>query len=391
VNALESLVDTGRAAVMSFTPRPPFAATPPVPSAQGSFFALNNMAQNLLAGRTAAPKMLLLNDANPVFGAPSAVRVREAFAKIPYIVSFGSFLDETSAMADLILPDNAPLESWVEGVPESGALQSVASLAPPALRPLHNTRGMPDVLLGVAQQLGGDVAKALPWKTFDAMLQAAFAPLRQRSTGAAKSDDEFWNSVQQQGGWWNAPAAASVAASSLAPARAAASAGEPEFDGSAQEFPFFFLPYASQQFRDGSLAHLPWLQELPDVVTTAMWSSWIELNPKTAQRLHIEQGDMVEITSQHGSLRAPAVIFPGIAPDVVAMPAGQGHENFSRYASGRGANAFSILAPVAEPQTGSLAWAATRVKVARAGGSEEGKLTLFAGGMSRFPAESEPR
>ena len=49
-----------------------------------------------------------------------------------------------------------------------------------------------------------------------------------------------------------------------------------------------------------------------------------------------------------GSLRAPVVISPGIGPDAVAMPVGQGHETFTRYASGRGANPLAILAPMAE-------------------------------------------
>ena len=38
----------------------------------------------------------------------------------------------------------------------------------------------------------------------------------------------------------------------------------PEFDGDTDEFPFHFLPFASQLFYDGSLAHLPWMQEAPD-------------------------------------------------------------------------------------------------------------------------------
>ncbi len=65
----------------------------------------------------------------------------------------------------------------------------------------------------------------------------------------------------------------------------------------AGEFPFHLLPYASQSLRDGSLAHLPWLQEMPDPLTSAMWSSWVELNPKTAERLQILPGELVEIAS----------------------------------------------------------------------------------------------
>ena len=126
-------------------------------------------------------------------------------------------------------------------------------------------------------------------------------------------------------------------------------------------------------------------------MTTAMWSSWVEINPKTAAQLRIAPGDLVEVSSQHGSVRAPAILSQGIAPDLIAMPVGQGHEKFGRFASGRGANPLSILAPLAERETGALAWAATRVKVARIGGPEEGKLITFAGGLSQFPIEQERR
>ncbi len=447
VNALESLVDTshGQPPLLGFTPQPPLAISAPTSkttakaapgTAPGNFSTINAFAQSILLGQPHAPKLLLLDSANPVFAAPPSARVREALGKVPYIVSFGSFLDETSMMADLILPDHAPLESWLDDVPESGASIMVASLAPPALHPLHDTRAMPDVILDIGHQLGGNVAAALPWKSYDEMLRAAFLPLRKYAGSVqAQDDDEFWTKVQQQGGWWSmrtspagapdassnggsndstsgptggatdepasaadnkpaktpklspAPSPAPVAAAARAPAKQV----EPQFDGAAADFPFYFLPYVSQAFRDGSLAHLPWLQELPDVLTTAMWSSWIELNPKTADRLKIMPGDLVEIASQHGSLRAPAILSPGIAPDLIAMPLGQGHENFTRYASHRGANPLSILAPLTEPETGSLAWAATRVKVTRVGGPEQAKLILFAGGMSGFPHEEQER
>ena len=45
--------------------------------------------------------MLIVDDANPVFAAPKAWKVREAFEKAPFIVSFASFVDETSVLADL--------------------------------------------------------------------------------------------------------------------------------------------------------------------------------------------------------------------------------------------------------------------------------------------------
>ena len=391
VNALEALVESGHSnPILSFTPQPPISsAVPDASHVQAGLASLTSLSQAVLKGDARSPKVLLLYDANPVFGAPPNLQFRDAIAKIPFIGSFGSFVDETSAYADLILPDSAALESWIDDVSRSGATQSVVSLAPPAVHPLHNTRAMPDVLLDVAQRLGGPVAAALPWKSYDAMLRAAYVPLRQHSgEKTAPSEDDFWTKMTTQGGWWGE--AGSVKAQTAASAHAPAKFAEPQFDGAAQEFPFYFLPYPSQSFRDGSLAHLPWLQEMPDPLTSAMWCSWVEINPKMAEQLRIGLGDLVEVTSPHGSVRAPAIPSPGIAPDVIAMPIGQGHEKFSRFASGRGANPFSIIAPLTEPETGSLAWAATRVKVARVGGVEEGKLIAFAGGLSQFPIE-EPR
>jgi anaerobic selenocysteine-containing dehydrogenase len=122
---------------------------------------------------------------------------------------------------------------------------------------------------------------------------------------------------------------------------------------------------------------------MPDPISTAMWSTWVEINPQTASKLGIGDGDMVEIASAHGSIHAPALVSPGIAPDVLAMPAGQGHETFTRYASGRGSNPVKVLAPVVEPATGALAWAATRVKVTRVS-EGKGELIRYGAALREF-------
>ena len=65
------------------------------------------------------------------------------------------------------------------------------------------------------------------------------------------------------------------------------------------------------------------------------------------------------------------------------MPVGQGHENYTRYASGRGSNPVKVLAPSVVPATSgtALAWAATRVKVTRVG-APDGSLIRFAGSLT---------
>jgi anaerobic selenocysteine-containing dehydrogenase len=303
----------------------------------------------------AAAKLVVIDEANPVYALPAALKVREMFEKAPFIVSVGSFVDDTSAYADLILPDHTFLESWVDTTPESGSIEAVTTVAGPVMKPLHQTRATADVLIEVAGKLKSPIA--LPWKTAEELAKSP-APSPQ-------------------------PPAPT-------PTREAVKYAEPLFEGDAAQFPFHFLPYKTPQFGDGSTAHLPWLQEMPDPLTSAMWSSWVEINPATAERLQIAQGDLVDITSPRGTLRAPAMIFPAIAPDVIAMPVGQGHVSFTRYASGRGVNPMAILAPATDAATGALAWAATRVKIARAGDADR-SLIMFAGEMREHPHEGEIR
>ena len=383
VNALNALLGSvGTPGGMFFTPQFGVAAAGKIASRPAVGVGgrvgttIERLASDLAVGAPTAPQVLLVDGVNPVFTSPKAWNVGESLAKVPYIVSFGSFLDETSGLADLILPDHSFLESWAESVPESGALTGVANAAPPTMRPLHDTRATPDVLLEVGRRLARPLG--LPWETFEAMLAATFATLP-----ASMPDGDTWTEVQERGAWSGTvpPAVtASTPASSASEELAAPQAFvAPQFGGDAAQFPLHFLPYASSAFLDGSLAHLPWLQEMPDPLTSAMWSSWVEINPTTAEKAGIRDGDVVEITSPHGAIRAAAVLTPGIAPDVIAMPVGQGHTAFTRYATGRGENPVAILAPTTVPASGTLAWAATRVRVARVG-DPDGRLVLFAGG-----------
>jgi len=316
---------------------------------------------DLLQGE--APKVLLLDDVNPVFASPAAWKVADTLARVPFIASFGPFIDETSALADLILPDHSFLESWVESAPESGSLQAAPAAFGPAMRPLYDTRSTPDVLLDVARALTTPLAD-LPG-TYEEYLSAQDPGPRTQAPRPQAPRSSGPQDLKASG-----PSVVAYA--------------DPQFDGDASQYPYHLLPHASAAFYDGTLAHLPWLQELPDPMTSGMWCSWVEINAKRAEELGIHQGDIVEVTSSQGSLRAPAFLSPGIAPDAIAIPVGQGHTNFTRYGSNRGVNPIPILAPATVGDTGALAWAATRVRIARVGGPD-GSLILFAGATRERP------
>lgn len=99
-------------------------------------------------------------------------------------------------------------------------------------------------------------------------------------------------------------------------------------------------------------------------MTTVQWGMWVELNPDTARDLGVGDNDVVLVESPHGTLEAPVVVYPGIRPDVVAIPIGQGHHDYTRFAQAvNGSNPMALVAPITDPESGSLAWGATRVRI----------------------------
>jgi molybdopterin-containing oxidoreductase family iron-sulfur binding subunit len=132
-----------------------------------------------------------------------------------------------------------------------------------------------------------------------------------------------------------------------------------------REGEYSLVTYPSPVLGDGRGANKPWLQELPDPVSKVCWSSWVEIHPETAVRLDIERGDVLEVRTAAGTVRAPAFVYLGIRPDTIAIALGQGHRSpskqnwfdwgdqdvqwgYGRFARTIGANALDALAPVAD-------------------------------------------
>ena len=315
---------------------------------------------------------LLVRGANPVYGLPSASGFRDATYDVPLIVSFSGFMDDTTAMSDLVLPEHNYLEDWGNDVPTAGPGYEMVGFQQPVVRPFFEgrgehlgTRNFADVLMTIAQGLELDLE--LPGETFKDILQDGARQLFELGRGSvtAESFPHFWHGVLQRGGWWDVRERASAAPPETIPALPAPQ--EPAFD-SDERFRFNLIPFASTSLGDGSGAFLPWLQATPDPVTTATWQTWVEINLEVAKDMDISEGDVIRVTSANGFLDALAYPHPGVSPDVVSIPMGQGHTAGGRYAEGRGANVLSILSPsVKDEETGALAWAATRVNIEKMG------------------------
>ncbi len=313
-----------------------------------------------LARATAAGNqrpVLLLYDCNPLFTVPAAIPIRQLFTSASFIASFSTCLDESSAMADLILPDHSRLETWGDHVQDGSSPRRGASLVQPVVTPLYDTRSLGETVLDLTRRLHPDTE--LP-RSFVELLRKRWDGLAPSPESPPPGSATRWEQHLQLGGWWPSGSTSKqhLRMGLFPPAYEPA-----QFDGDVRDFPLHFYPYPSQTLGQGRGANLPWLQELPDTLTSAIWGSWVEINPATARSYGIRQGDMVRVHSPHGSIDAPALHYPGIRPDVIAMPIGQGHTDYGRYASHRGANPLSILAPLFDAESGALALGATRIRL----------------------------
>ena len=306
-----------------------------------------------------AIKALFIHGVNPVFELPASIDFKGALANVEQVISFATFPDETSALSHYVFPDHHGLESWGYQRVVTGAAQPVLSGSQPVVSPFYNTRATADVLIAAAQLAGGKFAEALPYKDEVEFLSTKVSALMSEADGSFSAPEAvtFMAYFQQYGGWWKKSAALATPASDKALDQNIVVANA-EFSGEGE---FFFVPFVSPTLAESG-ANKPWLQELPDPTTTVMWNTWIEINPKTAEELGLANDDMVKVTSEAGEVQAYVYLYPAIRPDTVAMPFGQGHTAYGRYAENRGANPANLISGRFN-EAGDLAFAGMKVKV----------------------------
>ena len=315
---------------------------------------------------------VLVRGVDPAHGTPASMQFgRSMRENVPFIASFSNFMDETTLQADLVLPDQATLESWGDDVPEPGPGYEAVAMQQPVVMPFVEGRAFGDVLLTLVEEMAGRMTRNMPWANMQEAVRSVAQELWIKNRGSIQqyeNFEEFWVAVLQRGGWWDTNATAS--APQAPDLEQAPGDAFPAFTGSASEYPFHLLPFPSHSMGDGSDAHLPWLQATPDPITTAAWSTWVEINPRDADAMDMREGDIVTIESPQGSIEAQVYVNPATAPGTVSVPMGQGHSSFGRYAEGVGSNVMEVLDAASDESTGAFAWGATRVRLAKTGRRE---------------------
>lgn len=321
--------------------------------------------------------MLLILGANPVYSLPAADGFAEALERVETVVSLSSYMDETTELAHWVLPSSTCFESWGDYQPYSDTFNIIQ----PVMTPLHNTRQAGQILFDLARRADLQPTSVLGAADYYRYLRSRWGrPVSEGDTADTPAPE--WEAIVQRGGQWpgagREPATPSTGYSTVAPLTSLQPEGiavtaSPASDirplpapaaateESTQDGEIRLYAYPHPYLYDGRGANKRWLQELAEPLTKGVWGSWVEMHRSLAAKLGVSTDDLVRIQAGDRSVTLPAYVWSGsgVAVNTVAIPIGQGHKNYGRYASGTGANIWPLL------EAGAVV-----VKVAAAGGSK---------------------
>lgn len=336
--------------------------------------------QGLIARLNAGQiKAVLIHGANLACGLPAAYGFAEALNRAEQVISFSPYRDELSEMADMVLPDHMPLESWGYQKVVSGADRMTLSGLQQVTPPLYHTRATADILLAAARATGGVVAQAAPFANQVDFIQHAIARLcDQGGIYHASMADAFWSQWSQNGGWWKEkpglvppvrPGATGVLLRSLQMMRLSEPAAEEDRGFLLVEHPgesslLHLLLYPDLDDRDGPNR----LASQQSQYHTTAWSKYprVEIHPETAQLYGLSDGVIVEVASPAGKINAIVSFSSSIRKDTVAMPLWQSSPGHGDFTAGRGARPFDLIG-IQQNEAGSLAFTAAMVTIKQNG------------------------
>lgn len=390
-------------------PRLPEIAETTLPdeSRKASSFTRANWASLISGGSVPAPEVVFSYYSNPVASLPNRDEVVKALDRVPLVVSFSPFLDETARHANLVLPDCTYLERWQDAPAPPSVPIPVWGIVQPMVKPIHDTRATGDVLLDLAARVGGDVSDAMPFASFEEIVKAQGRSLARASRGGILTDElsreemreleargwwvshgqsepEFWDSMLENGGWFDPYydyydrsmfsrfedgkarlfALDERRVSAMAGREAAAIESSRQRGGEVSEYPLQMIPFRVMTMASGGTALMPWLLENLGLLTGDAWRTWVEINPGTANEQRVTNGEWVAIESELGRFMARVRVFAGAQPGVLNVPYGL-HTNVDGWGSVEGANPLAAVGNRVDAETGLPDWYSARVRIVR--------------------------
>ena len=235
--------------------------------------------------------------------APADLKLPEKIRGVPFSVHHGLYRDATSSLCTWHLPATHYLEEWGDARAEGG----VVSLIQPLIQRLYDGRStiqVLDILLGRAQ----DDAMAVVQQTW-------------QSTWGDRADFHWKKSLHDGVIEGTAAEAADVTFSGNG--IAGLEGASDSVNGTGDWIAIFRNDPA---MFDGRYATNGWLQELPAPISKLTWGNAAWVSPVSAKEQGWKSGDIVEVSTESGSVKVPIWIQPGQPEEVITLWAGHGRE-----------------------------------------------------------------
>ena len=294
-------------------------------SDEGGDLAMMELVRQMNAGEISA---LIISGPNPAYDYFDSQAFRDGLISVPLKISLNSSLDETSALADYVCPQNHFLEAWDDAEPVRGTF----SVKQPTISPLFQTRSFQESLL----RWSGDN------RSFYDVLRQTWRDKLFTQQKQYANFDEFWDQTLQKG-VFTVETATSGPAPSFKPEVLPETISRLNSSIANQTGPWLLL-YEKVSIRDGRYANNPWLQELPDPISKITWDNYVNVSPRFAANAGLEEGRVVRIGKGANVIELPVNIQPGQHDNVVAIAVGYGRTKAGKAGSNIGANVFPFAA-----------------------------------------------
>jgi molybdopterin-containing oxidoreductase family iron-sulfur binding subunit len=275
--------------------------------------------------------MLVIMHGNPVYDAPIDLGFADAIGKVPTVIHYCAYANETTVHAHWHVPASHYLEQWSDIRAHDGTI----SIIQPLIQSLYDTRGELEFLSAFgdspdqsgydilrsayAQQLPGDFEMSWRRAVHDGFIPNTALPTK---TLTAKT------------GGWPAPPQA-MQGTELVIRR-------------------------DPTIWDGRYSNNGWLQELPKPIIRIGWDNPAWVSPATAEKNKWDDQDVIEIQVSGKTEKAAIYRTPGMPDDSITITLGYGRERAGRVGTGFGFNAYTL-------RTSSAPYIVTNAKITTTG------------------------
>ena len=352
-------------------------------------------------------KALLISGSNFLFNNPNSEALKKQLSSIPFIVSFSSFVDETSSFAKLIIPDHSNMEkldlllNTSMGVP-------AATLQQPIVDPFYKTADTGDVIISLIKDIKPGIK--IPYENYSDFVTEAAKKIYSGKEGIFMdqskptviekglrqlgwqteqfgSFDDFWDSLTDSGGWWNP--------------FADKESYNPKINFKSENYKEFFgannslssLPKNKLRLNifkrnldyKGNMSIYPVLIEQFGSSRSVFYQLWTEINPETARSLSLSNRSKIILKTNKGNFPVILIYNPSVTPGNLDIPFGLGH---TLLGDKSGTNPLNFSENKFDKITGKPSFTETLVEIE---GTRNSSLTAKLKSNQKLSAENQIR